>query len=146
LDIWRVAPSGGPPERITNRNANIAYLAPIDARTLLYVSPAEDWSGPWLYALDLEKRTSRRISYGLEQYLSVAASGDGRRLVATVANPSAGLWKVAILDHPATEGARCFDSVSSKPITSKPSNDVGRSTGNNTGSISTANVPTRPPE
>jgi Tol biopolymer transport system component len=104
MDIWRVAPSGGQPERFTNRNANIATLAPIDARTLLYVSPAEDGSGPWLYALDLENRTSRRISYGLEQYLSVAASADGRRLVATVANPSAGLWKVPILDQPATEG------------------------------------------
>jgi serine/threonine protein kinase/Tol biopolymer transport system component len=104
MDIWRVAPTGGPPERLTNRNTFIASLAPIDVRTLLYVSSAEDGSGPWLYALDLENRTSRRTTYGLEQYLSVAASGDGRRLVATVANPSAGLWRVPILDHPATEG------------------------------------------
>jgi len=103
MDIWRIAPSGGPPERLTNRNTSIAFLAPLDARRLLYVSPAEDGSGPWLYSLDLDSKTSRRISYGLEQYLSVAASADGRRLVATVANPSARLWSVPILDRPATE-------------------------------------------
>jgi dipeptidyl aminopeptidase/acylaminoacyl peptidase len=39
----------------------------------------------------------------LEQYLSVAASADGRRVVATVANPSASLWSIPILDHPTTE-------------------------------------------
>jgi WD40 repeat protein len=37
------------------------------------------------------------VTLGLEQYLSVAASGDGRRLVATVANPTASLWSVPIL-------------------------------------------------
>lgn len=103
MDIWRISPSGGPPERMTNRNTSIATLAPIDTRTLLYVSPTEDGSGPWLYALDLVNRSSHRIAYGLEHYLSVAASADGRRLVAAVANPSAGLWKVPILDHPVTE-------------------------------------------
>jgi serine/threonine protein kinase len=103
MDIWRIAPSGGPPERLTNRNTAISSVAPIDAHTLLYVSPAEDGSGPWLYSLDLDRKTSHRISYGLEQYLSVAASANGRRLVATVANPSARLWSVPILDRLATE-------------------------------------------
>jgi hypothetical protein len=51
----------------------------------------------------VDRRTSRRISFGLEQYLSVAASANGHRVVATVANPTATLWTVPILDHPADE-------------------------------------------
>ena len=44
-----------------------------------------------------------RISLGLEQYRSIAASADGRRLVATVANPTASLWSVPVLDRVAGE-------------------------------------------
>ena len=40
---------------------------------------------------------------GLEKYTSVAATADGRRLVATVANPVASLWSVPILDRVAEE-------------------------------------------
>jgi Tol biopolymer transport system component len=43
------------------------------------------------------------VSFGLEKYTSAAASADGRRLVATVENPSAGLWSVPILDRVAEE-------------------------------------------
>jgi Tol biopolymer transport system component len=43
------------------------------------------------------------VTLGLEQYLSVAASADGRRLVATVANPTASLWSVPILDRVAED-------------------------------------------
>ena len=39
------------------------------------------------------------MTVGLERYLSVSASADGRRLVASVANPTAGLWTVPILDR-----------------------------------------------
>ena len=60
-------------------------------------------AGPWLWALDVEQRRSRRISLGLEQYTSVSASADGSRLVATVANPSSTLWTVPILDRVADE-------------------------------------------
>jgi hypothetical protein len=104
MDLWRISPSGGQPERLTHRNSNVAFPSPINVHTVLYVSPAEDGSGPWLYALNVDRKTSRRISFGLEQYLSVAASGNGRRLVAAVANPSASLWSVPILDRPADEG------------------------------------------
>ena len=31
--------------------------------------------------------------------MSIAASADGRRLVATVANPARSLWNVPITDH-----------------------------------------------
>src|SRR6185295_12378089 len=77
--------------------------APIDARTLLYVARAEDWSGPWLWALDVERKVARRVPSGVDQYTSVSASRDGRRLVATVANPSASLWRVPLLDRPADD-------------------------------------------
>jgi len=102
-DVWRIAPSGGKPERLTHHHSDVRYPTPIDSRTVLYVSPAEDGSGPWLWALDVERKHASRVSFGLEKYTSVAASADGRRLVATVANPSASLWSVPILDHPAEE-------------------------------------------
>ena len=75
------------------------FLAPLDARTLLYVARAEDWSGPWLWALDVESKVTRRVTSGLEHYTSVSASRDGRRVVATVANPTASLWRVPLLDR-----------------------------------------------
>ncbi|PYV30112.1 MAG: DNA-binding protein, partial [Acidobacteria bacterium] len=81
----------------------MAYPAPIDNRTVLYVARDRDGSGPWLWALDVERKFTRRASFGLEKYTSVAAGADGRRLVATVANPSSSLWSVSILDRPAEE-------------------------------------------
>jgi dipeptidyl aminopeptidase/acylaminoacyl peptidase len=53
--------------------------------------------------LDVETKVSRRASVGLEQYASIAASADRRRLVATVQNPRPALWSVPILDRVATE-------------------------------------------
>jgi hypothetical protein len=98
MDLWRISPSGGEPERLTHHNSNVACPAPIDTHTVLYVSPAEDGSGPWLYALDVDRKLTRRVTVGLEQYLSVATSADGRRAVATVSNPTASLWRVPISD------------------------------------------------
>ncbi|MGO9303259.1 MAG: hypothetical protein ACLP3R_06090, partial [Candidatus Korobacteraceae bacterium] len=43
------------------------------------------------------------MSIGLEQYTSVQASADGRKLVATISNPAAGLWSVPILSRIAEE-------------------------------------------
>jgi serine/threonine protein kinase len=103
MDIWRIPSGGGQPERITNHNAWVHYLAFLDRRRLLYTATAEDGSGPWLYSVDVDRRISHRVSFGLEQYLSIAASGDGRHLVATVANPSASLWTVPLSGHVATE-------------------------------------------
>ncbi|HMC69295.1 MAG TPA: hypothetical protein VKJ07_09090, partial [Mycobacteriales bacterium] len=104
VDVWRVRASGGSAERLTERHAAVSFLAPIDSRTLLYVARDEDWSGPWLWALDVESKVARRVTSGVEQYTSVSASRDGRHVVATVANPSASLWRVPLtLDRIADE-------------------------------------------
>ena len=66
---------------------------------------ADDGSGQWLYALDSEHRIPHRVSSGItEQYLSVTVSNtEPRRLVASVATPSANLWTVPISDRVQTE-------------------------------------------
>ena len=99
MDVWRMRPSGESPDRLTHQNAPVNFLAPIDSRTVLYVARAEDWSGPWLWALDVESKATRRVTAGLEQYTFVSASRDGRRVVATVANPTASLWRLPLLDR-----------------------------------------------
>jgi serine/threonine protein kinase/Tol biopolymer transport system component len=100
FDIWRIPASGsGTGERLIQLNTDVRYLTPIDARTVLYVAPDADRSGPWLWALDVERKATHRVSAGLERYLSVAASADGHRLVATVAKSTAALWSVPILDR-----------------------------------------------
>ncbi len=103
MDIWRIRPTGGSPERMTHHAADIRYLSVLDDQTLLYVSPDENGAGPWLWALDTTRKASRRISSGLEVYSSVDTSLDGRRLVASVSNPTANLWSFPILEHPATD-------------------------------------------
>jgi Tol biopolymer transport system component len=103
MDLWRIDPDGGHPERLTQRNTDVAYPTPVGNRTVFYVARDEDGSGPWLWAFDLKRRDSRRASVGLEQYTSVQASADGRKLVATISNPIAGLWTVPILDRVAEE-------------------------------------------
>jgi serine/threonine protein kinase/Tol biopolymer transport system component len=104
MDVWRVQPSGESPEQLTHQNAPVNFLAPLDSRTLLYVARADDWSGPWLWALDVESKRTRRVTVGLEQYMSVSASRDGRRVVATVAKPTASLWRVPLLDRLVDDG------------------------------------------
>jgi Tol biopolymer transport system component/predicted Ser/Thr protein kinase len=99
MDLWRIAAAGAPPERLTEHNSDVAYPARIDQRLIVYVARDQDGAGPWLWALDVERRTTRRVSLGLERYTSVSAGADGRRLVATVANPSANLWSVPVLDR-----------------------------------------------
>jgi Tol biopolymer transport system component len=99
FDIWRIPSIGGTPERLTEQTGSIRYVTPIDANTVLFISPGADRSGPWLWALDVKSKVTRRVSVGLERYLSVAAGDNGRRLVATVATPTAALWSAPILDR-----------------------------------------------
>jgi Tol biopolymer transport system component len=103
MDLWRISPEGGQPERLTQHNTDVRYPAPIDNHTVLYTAGEHDGSGPWLWALDVDRKTSRRVSFGLEQYTSIAASANGRRLVATVSNPTASLWSVPLLERVAEE-------------------------------------------
>jgi Tol biopolymer transport system component len=103
MDLWRIDPGGRNPERLTQRNTDIAYPTLAGNRTVFYVARDGDGSGPWLWSFDLKRKDSRRASFGLEQYTSVEASADGRKLVATISNPVAGLWSVPILDRLAEE-------------------------------------------
>jgi len=103
MDLWRIDPAGGNPERLTQLNTDLAYPTPAGDRTVFYVARDGDGSGPWLWAFDLKRKDSRRASVGLEQYTSVEASADGRKLVATISNPVAGLWSVPILNRLAEE-------------------------------------------
>jgi serine/threonine protein kinase/Tol biopolymer transport system component len=97
MDLWRVRPKpGSTPEALTQR-ANIGAIAPLDEHTVLYSGRAEDGAGPWLWALDARTSISHRVSAGLEQYTSVAASADGQTIAASRANPRASLWSVPIL-------------------------------------------------
>jgi serine/threonine protein kinase/Tol biopolymer transport system component len=97
MDVWRIPAAGGSPERLTELNSDVASITPVDDRTILFVSHDVDGSGPWLWSLEPERKLTRRISFGVERYTSLAATPDGRRLVATVANPAASLWTVPIL-------------------------------------------------
>jgi Tol biopolymer transport system component len=101
LDIWRfkVPPPGklAELEQITNHNNRVTTPDFLDSRTLIYSAIAEDGSGQWLYTMDVERHKPHRVRFGIsEQYLSVAVSADGRRLVTTVATPSAELGIVAL--------------------------------------------------
>ena len=118
MDIWRVAPSGGVPERLTHLNTSLTFLALLDQDTLAFIAPDRNGAGSWLWSLDVGSlRTSgrwwgaarvvpRRIPTGVDQYTSVSASRNGGPVVATRANPTASLWRVPILaDRQAGEDA-----------------------------------------
>ncbi|HKE94672.1 MAG TPA: hypothetical protein VKB34_10225, partial [Povalibacter sp.] len=103
MDIWRIRPDGTQPERITFHNTQVTYPVFLDQRTLLYLATTEDGSGPWLYQIDVERRVSQRIGFSVEQYTSLAASSDRRRLVATVEHAKVSLWQVPVTDSAADE-------------------------------------------
>jgi Tol biopolymer transport system component len=98
LDIWRIAPTGGSPDRITSHNGRVSHPVLLDRRTLLYLASDPDGSGPWLYGMDLERRNTHRLGVGPDRYTSLAASADGRRLVVTAASPKRTLWRLQIAD------------------------------------------------
>ncbi len=96
LDIWRIRPVGGTPERITSQVGRVSHPVLLDRRTLMYLSTDPDGSGPWLYSMDVERRIPHRLSSGPDRYTSLAATPDGRRLVATLASPRRTLWRMPL--------------------------------------------------
>jgi Tol biopolymer transport system component len=100
MDIWRIRPTGGTPERITNHDDLVRYPVFLNSRTLAYVASDRDGSGPWLYTVDVEERVPRRMNVGVDRVTSLAASGDKRKLVATVASPKGTLWRLPIGSSP----------------------------------------------
>jgi Tol biopolymer transport system component len=98
LDIWRIHPTGGVPERITSHNGQVTYPVMLDKHTLMYLASDPDGSGPWLYSMDVERRVPHRLIPGLDRYTSLAASADGRRLVVTRAIANGTLWRLRIPD------------------------------------------------
>ena len=94
LDIWRIRPAGGTPERITSHTGHVSHPVLLDRRTLLYLASDPDGSGPWLYSMDVERRIPHRLTSGPDRYTSLAATADGRRLVATLASPRRTLWRM----------------------------------------------------
>jgi len=54
----------------------------------------EKGAGMWLYALDVQTKDYRRVGSGTDMYLALSgmANPHGRRLVATIAKPSA-IWR-----------------------------------------------------
>jgi Tol biopolymer transport system component len=98
MDIWRIRPTGGVPERITHHDSRVTHPVFVDTHTLAYLASDQDGSGPWLHTLDVRRRVPHRVSVGLESYSSLAATADGRRLVATVTRPQGSLWRFPITE------------------------------------------------
>jgi len=105
MDLWRIPPSGGTPERITSQNAQVSHPVLLDRRTLLYLATDPDGSGPWLYGMDVNRRIPHRLSSGLDRYTSLASSADGSRLAVTRATPKRTLWRLRLADSPSETSA-----------------------------------------
>ena len=66
-DVWRIRPTGGEPERLTFHNSRVTFPTLLGNRTLMYLATDDDGSGPWIYAMDIERRVPHRISTGVEE-------------------------------------------------------------------------------
>jgi Tol biopolymer transport system component len=98
-DVWRIRPTGGQPERLTFHDGRVAFPTWLTDRLLMYLATDDEGYGPWMHSIDVERRISHRVFAGVDPITSLAASADGRRLVATVSRSKAGLWRVPIGDR-----------------------------------------------
>ena len=98
LDVWRIRPTGGIPERITSQDDHITYPILLDRRTLLYLAGDPDGSGQSLYSMDVDHRIPHRLTSGLDRYTSLAGTADGRRLVVTRTTPHGTLYRIRFGD------------------------------------------------
>jgi serine/threonine protein kinase/Tol biopolymer transport system component len=103
MDLWRIRADGGTPERLTFHESRVVFPTFVDSRTLLYLATADDGSGPWVHALNVERRLSQRINTSVDPYTSIAASADGRRIVGAISRPTSGLWRGTIDERPIDE-------------------------------------------
>ncbi|HET9409891.1 MAG TPA: hypothetical protein VFO39_21830 [Candidatus Sulfotelmatobacter sp.] len=101
LDIWRITPSGGNPERITSHFAHVTYPVLLNARTLMYLASDPDSAGLQFYSMDVERRIPHQLTFGVDRYTSLSAGADGHRLIATRARPKRTLWRLRVPDSPA---------------------------------------------
>jgi Tol biopolymer transport system component len=115
-DIWRIRPVGGTAQRITAQSGSVSHPVLLDRRTLMYLASDPDGSGPWLYSMDVERRLPHRLTSALDRYTSLAASADGRRLVATLASPRRTLWRLR-LDNPAGNSQLEGSAAAQIPLT-----------------------------
>lgn len=104
LDIFRISPAGGTPERITSHNTRVTFPVFLNGRTLMYLASASDGSGTSLYSMDVVRRVAHRLTSGLDRYTSLAASADGHRLVLTLASLKRTLWRLRI-DNSASDAS-----------------------------------------
>lgn len=95
MDIWRIRATGSAPEQITRHNGRVSHPVFLNARTLLYLASDGSGGGPWMYAIDVNKRIPHRISTGLETYTSLAGAPDAGHLVATLASTKSTLWRLS---------------------------------------------------
>jgi serine/threonine protein kinase/Tol biopolymer transport system component len=103
MDVWRIRADGGTPERLTFHDSRVLFPTFLDSRTLLYLATADDGSGPWVHALNVERRVSQRLNTGVDPYTSIAASADGRRIVGAVSRPTSRLWHGTMDERPIDE-------------------------------------------
>lgn len=96
MDLWRIAASGGEPQRLTWHNSRVSFPTLLNERTLLYLATSADGSGPWIHALDLVDVTTHRVKTASHAYTSLAATADGQRLVATEPHVTASLWSLQL--------------------------------------------------
>src|SRR5262245_20009454 len=96
MDIWRMRPTGGAPERITHHDAVVTHPVFLNAKTLMYLAGNQEGGGPWMHSLDVDGRVPQRLSLGIDRYTSLAASADGRRMVATLATTKSTLWRLPV--------------------------------------------------
>ena len=83
MDIWRIPPSGGAPERLTYLNTSVTFLAMLDQDTLAFIAPEQDGSGSWLWSLDVgsceRREPGPKVVGGRAR--GPAADSDGRRSI-----------------------------------------------------------------
>ena len=104
MDLWRIPSVGGVAERLTHHRSDVGFPAFLDDRTVIYTVSGQGGSSD-LYAVDVERRIPHRLNLGVEEYLSVSAAADGRRLAATVANMARALWVAPISERVVDDSA-----------------------------------------